>query len=207
MASNIDPNTSREGGFGPVVHYPQQISKSRKKLPEVHPAWATYKDGTEPPEVLYTPEEMREVIRDMQQLPLNHYTLQQLTLAMNGVAELSLAAVETIKKDVLAYQQLEIHLENLEGGGSLEGINLSPDGLPMIKADVVEWSDKLLGCCGKGESYFSKVLQPFKEAKGRLVVKVCLALDLCAHDIEEAVCCSGHHRAMGSYQITPMVRS
>ena len=207
MAPSFDPTRSREGSFGPVVHHTSQVSKSRKKLPPVDPAWTVMKDGVDPPEVLYTPEDMRELIRDMQELPVNHYTLQQLTLAMNAVAELSPAAVESIKKDVLAYQQLQIHLENLEGGGSLEGINLSPDGLPMIKADVVEWSDKLLGCCGKGESYFSKVLQPFKEAKGRLVIKVCLALELCAYDLETAPCCDGHRSAMGQAMITPLIRS
>ena len=203
----FDPSTAREGTFGPVRHFTHKVSRPARGIPEVDPAWTIYKDDTDPPEVQFTADETRELIRDMQGLPLNSHTLTQLTMAMNSVAELSPAAVETIKADVMAYQQLSIHLENLEGGGNLENINLSPDGLPMIKADVIEWSDKLLGCCGKGDSFFTKVLQPFKEAKGRLVIKVCLALDLCAWEIEEAPCCRGNYSAMNNVQITPLMRS
>lgn len=173
----------------------------------VDPAWTYYTPDTDPPEVLYTPEEMRELIRDMQNLPLTEYALGQLTNAMNAVAALGQPGVDSIMADVVAYHDLEIRLDSLEGGGSLDGLNLSPDGLPMIKADVVEWSDKMLGCCGKGDSYFQKVLQPFKEAKARLVMKVCQALNLCSYDLPQAVCCSTFGHMEAGFKTTRLYRS
>ena len=175
-------------------------------LPPVDPAWTYYDKEKEPPEVMFTPEEMRELIRDMQDLPLQFNILYNLTMAMNAVAALGQPGVDSIMNDVVAYHDLLAKLETLEGGGSLEGINLSPDGLPMIKADVVEWSDKALGCCGKGDSYFQKVLAPFKEAKARLVMKVCIALALCDYELK-AVCCGSSHYMDSYFKTARLYRS
>ena len=175
-------------------------------LPAVDPAWTYYKPDVDPPEVLYTPEQMRELIRDMQDLPIDFNVLYNLTMAMNAVAALGQPGVDSIMADVIAYHDLVNKLESLEGGGSLDGINLSPDGLPMIRADVIEWSDKALGCCDKGGSYFQKVLAPFKEARARLVMKLCQALNLCAYDLK-AVCCTGAHYMDSYFKTARLYRS
>jgi hypothetical protein len=174
-------------------------------LPDLNTAW-TYYDKENPDTVKFTPEEMRELTRDMQNLGLNGYNLHQLTLAMNAVADLGQPGVNSIMDDVILYHDLQNRLEALEGSGSLDGLELSPDGLPMIKADVVEWSDKALGCCGKGDSYFQKVLAPFKEAQARLVMKVCIALNLCDYELR-AVCCSHFQRMDSYFSTTPLYRS
>ena len=174
-------------------------------LPDVDPAWTYYKPDADPQEVMFTPVEMRELTRDMQNLALTAGVLKSLTDAMNDAAALGQAGVDSIMKDIITYHDLMNRLEALEGSGSLDGLDLSPDGLPMIKADVVEWSDKALGCCGKGDSYFQKVLAPFKEARARLVMKVCLALNLCDYSLN-AVCCSTTQRAEAMFR-TPLYRS
>lgn len=173
-------------------------------LPDLDPAW-TYYDKENPDTVKFTAEEMRELTRDMQNLGLTAYNLHQLTLAMNAVAELGQPGVNSIMDDVILYHDLQNRLEALEGSGSLDGLQLSPDGLPMIKADVVEWSDKALGCCD-GDSYFQKVLAPFKEAQARLVMKVCIALNLCDYELR-AVCCSHFQRMEAFSKTTRLYRS
>lgn len=192
--------------FGEGPGPPSQTFTNVSGVPPVDPAWTYWEPEGDPPVVQFSPEEMRELIRDMQDLPLNHSTLHNLTMAMNAVAALGQPGVDSIMADVVAYHDLVIKLEALEGGDGLDGINLSPDGLPMIKADVVEWSDKALGCCGKGGSYFQKVLAPFKEAKARLVMKVCIALDLCTFDLK-AVCCTTTHYMDSYFKTTRLYRS
>ena len=192
--------------FGEGPGPPQQQYQNVSGLPPVDQAWTYYEPQSNPPEVLHGPEEMRELIRDMQDLPLAYSTMHNLTMAMNAAAALGQPGVDSIMADVVAYHDLVIKLEALEGGDGLDGLNLSPDGLPMIKADVVEWSDKALGCCDKGSSYFQKVLAPFKEAKARLVMKVCISLDLCMYDLK-AVCCSTAHYMESHFKTARLLRS
>ena len=192
--------------FGVFEYGPGQSQQwagphSARSLPTLDPRWAIDEGDDQ-----YTEEQVRDLIRQMQDIPARMDEMTSLTMAMNGCYALSVEAAESVKKDVLAWVKLRDKIQLMyESDGALDNINLSPDGLPMIKADVVEWSDKMLGCCGEGGSYLEIVLAPFKEALMRLVMRVCVTLDLCSYDLE-APCCGLGGMHGGSY-ITPLVRS
>ena len=175
---------------------------SQRSLPALDPAWAT-----DDPEHTYTPEQMRDHIRTMQDIPARMDELTSLTMAMNGCSALSPEAREQVKSDVIDWLKLRDKLLSINGSAEgIDGINISADGLPMIKADVVEWSDKMLGCCGKGGTYLEVVLAPFREAANRLIMRVCITLDLCSYGLENAPCC-GLGGSSGNGWITPLIRS
>ena len=143
----------------------------------------------------------------MEDIAAREEDLTNLTMAMNACSALSPEAREQVKRDVIDYLKLRDKLASINGSAEgIEGINISPDGLPMIKADVVEWSDKMLGCCGKGGTYLEVVLAPFREAANRLIMRVCITLDLCSYGLENAPCC-GLGGSSGSGWITPLIRS
>ncbi len=146
-------------------------------IPELDASWAVA--GT------YTADEMRELIRAMQEIKTSYANLRQLTLAMNSAADLSAAAVSTIKSDIAAHAELIAKIETAQ-----ENIpaDLSPDKLPLVKADVVSYSEEPLKARA---NYMATVLQPAQERAARLVMKVCLALDLCTFGVDDAPCCKG----------------
>lgn len=169
----------------------QYIGPLYGPLPDVDPSWAvtlTAENGDTI--VAYTPEDMREMIREMQDLRVAHDQLSKLSIAMNSLVDISPRAVANVKADVLKWDELEDGVNS-----KLEQIpDISPDGLPIIKADVVEYSEVPLQ---KGTSYMGAALQSVRERMSRLQMKVCRTLDLCAFDLAEAVCCSGGNAIHG----------
>lgn len=163
----------------------QYIGPLYGPLPDVDPSWAvtlTAENGDVI--VAYSPEDMREMIREMQDLRVAHDQLSKLSIAMNSLVGISPRAVANVKEDVIKWTDLEDGVNE-----KLEQIpDISPDGLPIIKADVVEYSEVPLQ---KGTSYMGAALQSVRERMSRLQMKVCRTLDLCSFDLNEAVCCDG----------------
>lgn len=156
-------------------------------LPDLDPIWAYV--GEDGETVLYSPDDMLEMIREMQELRSSYDQLHRLSMAMNSLAALSTRSVKTVQDDVQKYYQL---MDGVDA--ELEEIpNLNPNGgdLPIIRADVVEYSEEPLKQRTDGRTYADFVLQPVRERMSRLVIKVCRTLDLEAFDLNEAPCCAG----------------
>jgi len=169
----------------------QRVGPLYGPLPDVHAAWAVKGN---PGEVLYTPEDMLELILEMQEIRTAYDQISKLTIAMNSTADLSLRTVESIKDDVFQWDKLQN-----EYNAQVEKFpSVNPGELPIIKADVIEYSEEPLK---NGGSYLSSSLQQVKERIARLQLNVCRRLDLCSFGLEEAICCGGMSA------ITPMYRS
>ena len=174
------------------------------ELPEVKAIWAYTMTSEETGEevVVYSPDDMLEMVREMQDLRVAYDQLRQLTIAMNSLADLSPKSVKSVQEDVIKWDSLsagvDIELEKIP--------NLSPDGLPIIKADVIEYSEVPLE---KGFSYAGVALQSVRERMSRLVLKVCRTLDLCSFGLDEAPCCDGPMAIHGNFRggTVPLYRS
>ena len=159
----------------------QRIGPLYGPLPEINEAWE-YKaeDGT----VLYSPDDMLELIMEMQNIRTAYDQLSKMSIAMNSTADLSTRAVRTIQNDVIKWDTL-----NDQYNAKLEEMpTLSVGELPIIKADVVEYSEVPLE---KGGDYLIGQLQTSRERIARLVLDVCRRLDLCSFGLKEAICCGG----------------
>ena len=182
----------------------QYIGPLYGPLPDLEASWAytTVDPENDATVILYTPEDMREMIREMQDLRTAYDQLSKLSIAMNSLAALSPRAQESVKKDVVKYVDLKDEI-NLQ----LDKVpEVSPDGLPIIKADVIEYSEEPLK---QGKNYVNVQLQTARERLSRLQMSVCRTLDLCAFDLNEAICCSGPgpmHGVMRGSQV-PLYRS
>lgn len=172
-------------------------------LPDLDTAWEF--KGDDGVTVLYTTGDMLEMIREMQDLRSSYDQLHRLSLAMNSLAALSTRSVKTVQDDVQKYYQLKDGVD-----AQLEEIpDLTSANLPIIKADVVEYSEEPLKQRSDGKSYQDIQLQPIRERMSRLVIKVCRTLDLEAYELNEAPCCAGPS-AMHGYTRTgqvPLYRS
>lgn len=181
----------------------QYIGPLYGPLPDLDKSWAYEKtDENGATLELYSPEDMREMIREMQDLRTAYDQLHKLSQAMNSLATLSPRSVETVKADVVKWIDLDDGV-NLK----LEQIpDVSPDGLPIIKADVVEYSEVPLE---KGMSYMGAAMGSVRERMSRLQMSVCRTLDLCAFELAEAICCSGPGSMHGVMRggIVPLYRS
>ena len=173
------------------------------ELPEVKAIWAYSMTNEQGEEILvYSPDDMLEMVREMQDLRVSYDQLRQLTVAMNSLADLSPKAVKSVQDDVIKWDGLsagvDIELEKIP--------NLSVDGLPIIKADVIEYSEVPLE---KGLNYGQIQLQTVRERMSRLVLKVCRTLDLCSFGLEEAACCTGPSAIHGNFRggTVPLYRS
>ncbi|QNJ25968.1 hypothetical protein SynSYN20_01641 [Synechococcus sp. SYN20] len=169
-------------------------------LPELDESWILM--TADETLVLYTAEDVREFIREIQDLRGAYDQIHKLSMAMNGLAAYNPVAVKTVLVDVIRYLELE---DILNAKQEESPTNVSPDGLPIIKADVVEYSEEPLK---NGTNYMETVLQPMRERMARLKMSICRALDLCSYDLSEAPCCDGP-TAMKSYRrgATHMYRS
>lgn len=151
-------------------------------LPDLDDQWIV---KAEDDTVLYTAEDMREFIREIEDLRGAYTEVHKLSMAMNGLAAYNPKAVAKVITQVTKYLELEdIYNAKQEETPA----NASPDALPIIKADVVEYSEEPLK---KGANYMETVLQPMRERMARLAMDICRTLDLCSYDINEAPCCAG----------------
>ena len=152
-------------------------------LPDLDDAWILKADYDTT--VLYSAEDMREYIREIEDLRGAYDQVHKLTMAMNGLAAYNPIAVKKVVVQVVKYLELEdIYNAKQEENPT----NVSPDGLPIIKADVVEYSEEPLK---NGTNYMETVLQPLRERMARLQMDICRSLDLCSYDLSEAPCCEG----------------
>lgn len=133
-------------------------------MPDLHPVWNHVSEAGE----VISDVDMRDVIRHLEELPINHVTLHKLSQAMNSCATLSTRAAENVKKDAVYFLQLENSITEVRKNPSTQ------DVLPMIKADVVEYSEEPLK---QGKSLMAMKLLPLQEEQERVRVQICLALD------------------------------
>lgn len=160
-------------------------------LPDIDTAWQML--ASDNVTVLFNGEELRELIRDNLGLSIAYQELHKLSQAMNSAAAVSTKAVDTIIKDIESIEAARLKVENLK---QAEPVN--PTNLPLIKADVVEYSEEPLK---RGHSALAISLVPLEEEIARLCMKICISLDLCTFGLDGAPCCSA------SSHSTPMMRS
>lgn len=160
-------------------------------LPDIDPAWQLLADDNVT--VIFDGEDLRELIRDNLHLSVAHYELKKLSLAMNSAAAVSTKAVARIVADVKKIEDLRIKVEELK-----QADPVNPSQLPLIKADVIEYSEEPLK---RGVNPLALSLVPLEEEIGRLGMKICIALDLEAFDVQGAPCCSN------AQFTTPIIRS
>lgn len=173
----------------------QRVGPLYGPLPDLAPAWAIAAP------VAYTAEDVRELLRDVMELRVNKESLHRLSLAMNSVAALSSLAVKKIQADLLRHMDLQVKVDEIR---AKVPTSVSPDGLPIIKADVVEYSEEPLK---QGKTYAAMAIQPLEEEISRLAVKICLALDLEAFGLDEAPCCQGGYGMGGAMRQPQLIRS
>lgn len=155
-------------------------------IPDLKAAWATANPQTGDP--LYTAEETRELLRESQKISAGYRELHKLTQAMNSTATISSLTVEKIQDFLIKWTALEVKIENLRSADPTEA------GLPLIKADVVEYSEEPL----KNKTLTQVKTQPLEEEQARLEIKICRALNLELWDLPQAPCCAEHSVGMTS---------
>lgn len=151
-------------------------------LPDLDEAWIL---RAEDDTVLYSAEDVREFLREIEDLRGAYDQVHKLTMAMNGLAAYNPIAVRRVMVDVLKFQELE---DVYNAKQEQEPANITPDGLPIVKADVVEYSEEPLK---NGSNYMETVLQPMRERMARIRMDICRALDLCSYGLDESPCCDG----------------
>lgn len=149
-------------------------------LPEIHSSWQLLaSDGLT---VIFTGEDLRELIRDNLEISAAYNELHKLSTCMNSVAAVSSKAVASLVGDIKAIEDTRLKVEALK-----QADPVNPSSLPLIKADVVEYSEEPLK---RGQHALSISLQPLEEEIARLAMKICISMDMCAWDIKGAPCCS-----------------
>jgi hypothetical protein len=128
-----------------------------------------------------TAKQVRETIRTMMSIPLVHASLKQLSDAMDAAVELSAEAVASVKGDVVEWAALEARVAEVRS-------EVTDTGLPLIKADVIEYSEEPLKS-GKGITY--NRTQPLREAQQRIEIRISRALALCSYGLTTAPDCGG----------------
>lgn len=172
----------------------QYIGPLYGPLPELEFDWHYQVDDPENPGekvTLYSRQDMREMLREMQDLRVAYDQMSKLTIAMNSIVAISPNALANVKDDIVKWVDLRDQVDAKQ-----EVVpELRPGELPIIKADVVEYSEEPLK--GGAVKYTDVQLQSVRERMSRLQMSVCRTLDLCAFDLNEAVCCSGPSAAHG----------
>ena len=182
----------------------QYIGPLYGPLPELEFDWHYQVDDPENPGqkiTLYSRQDMREMLREMQDLRVAYSEMSKLTIAMNSIVAISPNALEKVKDDIVKYVDLKDKID-----AELEKVPTVGGELPIIQADVVKYSEEPLK---QGKNYANIQLQTSRERLARLQMSVCRSLDLCAFDLREACCCSGPTAMHGytRHAATPMYRS
>lgn len=147
-------------------------------IPDLDQAWATENPQTGAP--LYTAEETRELLRDCQNISGGYRELHKLTQAMNSTAVISQLLVNRVQDMLIKWVALDIKISQIRSEDP-------PDaGLPLIKADVVEYSEEPLR---KGYSVTQVKTQALSEEAARLTIKICRSMNLQLWELNEAPCC------------------
>lgn len=159
-------------------------------IPELNTAWATANPLTGAP--LYSAEETRELIRDAMNISGGYRELHKLSQAMNSTAVISSLAVQKIQDMIIRWAALDIRISELRSAEPTDA------GLPLIRADVVEYSEEPLR---KGLSATQVKTLPLEEESMRLTVKICRALNLQLWELPEAPCCQSDISGGGTARI------
>lgn len=153
-------------------------------LPDLDPTWVLLaSDGS----VTFSSTDLRELIRDNLEIATSYTQLHRLSLAMNSTAELSSRAVKTIVQQVVEIETLRLKVSNLK-----QADPENPTQLPLVKADVVEYSEEPLK---RGQNTLKLAIQPLEEEINRLAVKICISLDLCEFGVDGPCCSTAHSMA------------
>lgn len=147
-------------------------------IPELDASWAT--DNPQTGDPLYSPEETRELIRESQGISGGYRELHKLSQAMNSTATISVLVVQKIQDYLLRWVALDIKISDIRSEDP------PADALPLVKADVVEYSEEPLR---KGMSATQVRTQALEEEHARLAIKICRSLNLQLWDLEEPPCC------------------
>ena len=154
-------------------------------IPDLEAAWATLNPQTGTP--LYSAEETREILRQTQSISGGYREMHKLSQAMNSTATISGLTVTKIQEMLISWVALDVKISTLRSADP-------PDaGLPLVKADVVEYSDEPLR---QGLSLTQVKTQPLEEEQARLSIKICRALNLEMWDLPQAPCCEDAARGM-----------
>lgn len=147
-------------------------------IPELDASWAT--DNPQNGDPLYTAAETRELIRDSQGISGGYRELHRLSQAMNSAAAISPLVVAKIQDMLLRWVALDLKISEIRSE--------TPDavGLPLIRADVVQYSEEPLR---QGKAQHQIRTQALEEEANRLTVKICKSLNLELFDLEQAPCC------------------
>lgn len=144
-------------------------------VPELASSWVIESAGSP----LFSAEETRELLRDAMGISGGYRELHKLSQAMNSTAAISLLTVGKVKDMLIKWNALEIKISGLRSADPTDA------GLPLIKADVIEYSEEPL----KNKSLTQVKTQPLEEEQMRLGVKICRALNLELWDLPQAPCC------------------
>lgn len=149
-------------------------------IPELNPVWAISNPETGGP--LYSPEDARELLRDAMSISGGYRELHRLSQAMNSLAVTSGLAVARVQAMLVSWVALDLKISQLRSADPTDA------GLPLVRADVIEYSEEPLR---KGLSLTQVKTQPLEEESARLTVKICRALNLQMWELPEAPCCDG----------------
>lgn len=142
-------------------------------LPDIDPAWQLL--ASDNVTVIFDGEDLRELIRDNLGLNTSYSELHKLSQCMNSAAAVSTRAVTSIVADIKRIEDLRLKVETLK-----QADPQNPTSLPLIKADVVEYSEEPLK---RGKNPLAISLQPLEEEIARLGMKICISLDMGAWDL------------------------
>ena len=154
-------------------------------LPALDQAWAIY--DTDDVTLLFSPEEARSLILEILEQPVSYVTLHRLSMAMASSLDLNPAGVARVKQNAIYWAKHQEVITEVRG-------QLPTGDLPLVKADVLEYSEEPLK---QGRHAKSWKIQPIIEEMKRIEMRICLDLDVETFGLEGAICCSGG-------RITPM---
>ena len=144
-------------------------------IPEVNAAWVIESSGSP----LFSAEDTRELLRDAMGISGGYREMHKLSQAMNSTASISLLTVNKVKDMIVKWNALEVKISDLRSADPTDA------GLPLIKADVVQYSEEPL----KNKSLTQVKTQPLEEEQARLAIKICRAMNLELWDLPQAPCC------------------
>jgi|GEM_PF-5239674 len=165
-------------------------------LPDLDVDWTIYE--ADQVTIAYSPDQTRGLIMEIQGLASSYKALHRLSTCMGGVVAMpNPVAVARIKTNISAWivNQATITTEKTTLGG---------DDLPLIKADVIEYSEEPLK---QGNSIKSYKLRPLFEEQARLTMRICLDLDMETYGLEGVCCPGGSSNGSMSSGVTTVIRS
>ena len=161
------------------------------ELPDLDPVWGQRQPDSSDRD---TSASHRELLRHAFDIPASPSMLLRLTLAMNACADVSKAAVASVIADLHRYELLLGKFTRHKQ----EALDRGDPVLPLVKADVIEYSDASLR---DGETQSSLCTKPLEEEMDRLKTSICWALNFPDYALPGPCCSSGFTSAI------PLTRS